>query len=160
MNINITFFGQVLTFLVFVFFTMYVVLPILKDSLEKRRKFIADGLQAAEEGRCLLKESSLSCIEKVENTKKKCFEMLENAKKEASSIVTAAVESASLERDLILQSGRKKLDKEVMAIKIDLQKKIGDLVLLGTEKLLQRCLTEKDHIALLNLCRKDDFKIF
>lgn len=160
MNINATILGQALTFFVFVFFTMYVVWPILKDSLEKRRKSIAEGLQAAEDGRRSLKESSILCAEKIENTRKKCNEMLENANKEAVSIISTATTNASFNCEQILQSERKKLDKEILLAKVELQKKVSDLVILGIEKLLQRSLTEKDHSVLLNISKKDDFKEF
>ena len=159
MSINITLVGQMITFLVFVFFTMYVVWPVLENSLEKRRKFIIDGLQAAEEGHRFLKESSKLCAEEVVSTKTKCNEMLESAKKEAFCIRSAAVESASSECELILQSGRTKLNKEIILVKIELQKKLGDLILLGTEKLLQRSLIDKDHAALFVMCNKEEFKL-
>ena len=50
MNINLTLIGQLLSFVVFVWFTMkYVWTPIM-GALEERRKKIADGLAAGERG--------------------------------------------------------------------------------------------------------------
>lgn len=160
MNINMTIIGQMLTFIVFILFTMYVVWPVLNDSLEKRRKSIEDGLRAAEDGKRALEESSFLCNEKIEITKKKCDELLENAKNEASNIISSAIESASAERDLILQAGNQKLEKEIILAKNELQKNVSSLILLCTEKLLQRCVTEEDQIFLLNICKTTDIDKF
>ena len=50
MSINATLIGQMITFALLVWFTMKYVWPPLFDSLEERKKKIADGLAAAERG--------------------------------------------------------------------------------------------------------------
>ena len=50
MDLNITLIGQMITFAVFVWFTMKFVWPPLMSVMEERRKQVADGLAAAERG--------------------------------------------------------------------------------------------------------------
>ena len=50
MNINLTLIGQLLSFAVFVWFTMKFVWTPIMGALDTRRKEIADGLAAAEHG--------------------------------------------------------------------------------------------------------------
>ena len=50
MNINLTLFGQLLSFVVFVWFTMKFVWTPIVAALEERKGKIADGLAAAERG--------------------------------------------------------------------------------------------------------------
>ena len=50
MSINATLIGQMITFALLVWFTMKYIWPPLFDSLEERKKKIADGLAAAEKG--------------------------------------------------------------------------------------------------------------
>ena len=50
MNINLTLFGQAITFAIFVWFTMRFVWPPLTAAMQERQQKIADGLQAAEQG--------------------------------------------------------------------------------------------------------------
>ena len=48
MNINLTLFGQMVTFAFFVWFCMKFVWPIIIEAMEERQKKIADGLDAAD----------------------------------------------------------------------------------------------------------------
>ena len=50
MNINATMIGQMITFVIFVWFCMKFVWPPIMHALDERRKKIADGLAAAERG--------------------------------------------------------------------------------------------------------------
>ena len=48
MNINLTLFGQMVTFAFFVWFCMKYVWPVILQAMEERQKTIADGLDAAD----------------------------------------------------------------------------------------------------------------
>ena len=48
MNINLTLFGQMVTFAFFVWFCMKFVWPVIIEAMEERQKKIADGLDAAD----------------------------------------------------------------------------------------------------------------
>ena len=48
MNINLTLFGQMVTFAFFVWFCMKFVWPIILQAMEERQQKIADGLDAAD----------------------------------------------------------------------------------------------------------------
>ena len=50
MDINITLFGQMIAFLIFVGLTVKFIWPPMIKALHDRRKKIADGLAAAEKG--------------------------------------------------------------------------------------------------------------
>ena len=50
MNINLTLFGQMVSFALFVWFTMKFIWPPIVKALEDRKKKIAEGLAAAERG--------------------------------------------------------------------------------------------------------------
>ncbi len=48
MNINATLIGQSLSFLVFVWFCMKFIWPVIRGAMEEREQKIAEGLQAAD----------------------------------------------------------------------------------------------------------------
>ena len=50
MSINATLVGQMITFALLVWFTMKYIWPPLLDALDERKKKIAEGLAAAEQG--------------------------------------------------------------------------------------------------------------
>ena len=58
MNFNFTLVGQLLAFILFVWFCMKYVWPPMLKILEEREKEIADGLNAASEGRRELEEAN------------------------------------------------------------------------------------------------------
>ena len=85
MNFNFTLVGQLLAFILFVWFCMKYVWPPMLKILEEREKEIADGLNAASEGRRELEEA---------NARKE--EILGEAKKEAADLVGQANQRLSL----------------------------------------------------------------
>ena len=74
MNFNYTLIGQLLAFILFVWFCMRFIWPQLLSVLEQREKEIADGLNAASEGKGELEEAGV-----------KKEEILKGAKKEAAA---------------------------------------------------------------------------
>ena len=51
MDLNLTLIGQMITFALFVWFTMKFVWPPITKAMEDRQQQIADGLAAAEQGK-------------------------------------------------------------------------------------------------------------
>ncbi len=79
MDINATLIGQMITFAVFVIFTMKYVWPNVMKAMQNREKQIADGLAAGERG-----EHSL------ELARQKAVEILHEAKANANHIIDQA----------------------------------------------------------------------
>ena len=71
MNFNFTLVGQLLAFILFVWFCMKYVWPPMLKILEEREKEIADGLNAASEGRRELEEASVEKKRFLEKQKRK-----------------------------------------------------------------------------------------
>ena len=72
MNINLTLFGQMVTFAFFVWFCMKFVWPVIIEAMEERQKKIADGLDAA--------DRALRDLELAQN---KATDQMKEAKQEA-----------------------------------------------------------------------------
>ena len=79
MNFNYTLIGQLLAFILFVWFCMKYVWPPMLQILEEREKEISDGLDAASKGKRELEEAE---------TKKS--EVMGAAKKEAAELINQA----------------------------------------------------------------------
>ena len=58
MNINATFFAELLAFCIFVFITYRYIWPSMENLLEDRRKEISDGLEAASQSQRKLEEAN------------------------------------------------------------------------------------------------------
>ena len=81
MNINFTLIGQLITFIVFVWFCkQYVWAPII-NALAERRTTIADGLAAADKGQAAQAEGEIQAGKLVEDAKGQATEILNKAEK-------------------------------------------------------------------------------
>lgn len=149
MNLNATLFGQMITFAIFVWFTMSKVWPLLNAQLEARKKFIADGLAAAEKGQSILASAEEMAANKIHEAKVQCAKLLENADAEAVIILENARQAARAERDDIVAAAQVTIDREVIKAKSDLQDKVADLAILGAEKILQRNINVEDNKRIL-----------
>lgn len=155
MDINATLFGQMITFAIFVWFTMKVVWPILEQQLEERKKRIADGLVAAEKGHQLLKDAEKEIKERLVETKNHAEQIIAEAERQSLEIIEEARQQALKEREDIVNSGNAEVAQAIHKAKSDLQKQLAGLVISGAEKIIKRSVNENDHQELLADLIKD-----
>lgn len=151
MDINATLIGQMITFALFVWFTMHFVWPVLEKMLKERREKIAEGLAAAERGHKELEISQKYAIQHIHEARSKAIEEIEKAKKYASTLIEEAKMEANREKEQIISSGYAEVEQQRRVVRDQLQKEIVDLAIASTEKLLGRTMTEIDHKALIEV---------
>lgn len=150
MNINLTLIGQLITFIVFVWFCkQYVWTPII-NALAERRTTIADGLAAADKGQAAQAEGEVQAGILVEEAKGQAAEILSKAEKRGSDIVSEAKTEAGDEGDRILVAARAEIDTEVSKAKEGLRAQVSELAIAGAQQILKREVDEKAHANLLN----------
>ena len=150
MNINLTLIGQLITFIVFVWFCkQYVWTPII-NALAERRETIADGLAAADKGQAAQAEGEILAGKVVEEAKGQAAEILNKAEKRGSEIVSEAKNEAGDEGDRILVAARAEIDTEVSKAKESLRAQVSELAIAGAQQILKREVDEKAHADLLN----------
>ncbi len=150
MDINATLLGQMVTFAIFVFFTLKVVWPIIQQTMEERKKKILEGLDAGKRGHELLKQAEEKSEKYLTEAKEKYNNVIGNANKQANKILEDAKNNALIERDEIIISGRRQIEQEVNKVKIELQKQMAELVITSAEKVLGKSINEADHSVILN----------
>jgi len=145
MNINLTLIGQLVTFVVFVWFTMkYVWTPIM-GALEARRKEIADGLAAAERGQHEQELAQERAKEALHEAKQQAAEIVNQAHKRANEIVDEAKTDAKAEGDRILTAAQAEIEQELNRSREALREKVAILVISGAEKILQKEINADAH---------------
>ena len=154
MLLNATLIGQMITFAIFVWFTMRFIWPLLIAQLNERRKRIADGLAAGEEGRKILANAEEEAQAKIKEAKQQCNKLLLDADIEVTRILEAARVQARKERDDIIAAGNAEINMQLNKAKTNLQKEVADLVVLGAEKILERSINPDDHREILNKLAK------
>ena len=145
MNINITLFGQMITFAIFVFVTMKFIWPNLNKALEDREHKIMQGLQSAEKGQQKLKMAEDFVKRKEAETKLHCAQLLMEAKHQAEKILESAIIQANDKKKEIIASGNAELEKKHFKLVQDLKRQLATLITLGAEKILDTHLDEAEH---------------
>ncbi len=155
MNINLTLIGQLLSFMVFVWFTMkYVWTPIM-GALETRKKEIAAGLAAAERGQHeqeLAKERAKGVLHEA---KSQAAEIVSQAQKRASEIVDEAKTNARGEGERILVAAQAEIEQEANRAREHLREKVGELAIAGAEKILRKEINAETHKDIVEALAKE-----
>jgi F-type H+-transporting ATPase subunit b len=155
MNINLTLIGQLLTFVVFVWFTMkYVWTPIM-GALEERRKAIADGLAAGERGQHEQELAKQRAKEVLKDAKGQASDILAQAQKRAAEIVDEAKGNARLEGDRILAAAKAEIEQEANRAREHLREKVAELAVAGAEKILRKEINAAAHQDIVNSLAKE-----
>lgn len=154
MNINETLIGQMITFALFVWFTMKFVWPLLEKTMQERKEKIAEGLAAAERGHKELELAKDIAVREIRDAKIKAEESIDRARKQAVDIVEEARREANRQREHIVEMGNAEVEQQRRIAENKLKKDLVELVVKGTEKLLKRNIDSKDQITLLDLGTK------
>ena len=104
MGLNATLFGQIFTFLVFVWFTKKFVWPPVMQAMDERRQKIADGLAAADRGQRELLEADAKAGEVLKEARQQAAGIVEQAGKRGSEIVEEAKVNARAEGERLVSA--------------------------------------------------------
>lgn len=127
-----------ITFAIFVWFTMRYVWPPIIKAIEERQKKIADGLAAAEKAHNDLSLSKKKIVEELKRAKKDANAIIDNATKKATLIIEESKEQAKEEGQRIILAAKKEVGHEVSQAKQALQKEISKIVIIGVEKIIEK----------------------
>lgn len=152
MNFNLTLIGQMISFGVFVWFTMtYVWSPIMK-ALQDRKAKIAEGLAAAERGHQEKAQGEQRAQETLKEAKAQAAEILGQANKRASEIVEEAKTDARSEGQRLLLSAQAEIEHETNRAREELRQKVATLAVAAAEKILKKEIDARAHQGIV-----DDF---
>ena len=145
MNINATLLGQMITFGLFVWFTMRFVWPLLEQALKQRHQKIAEGLQAAEHGHTELALAKKMVVKEIREARAKAADIVDHAHKQATLILEAARKEAVQEREQIVASGHLEIEQQSRLVRDQLRSDSVQYAVLMAEKLLGRVMNEADQ---------------
>ncbi len=138
MNINATLLGQLISFIIFVWFCMKYIWPPLTKALQDRQKRIADGLAAAERGAQDKKLAQERAKQEMREAKVQAQEIIAQANKRAGAIVEESKDDARVEGERLLTAARAEIDQETNRAREQLRGQVAKLSIAGAEKILQR----------------------
>lgn len=150
MNINATLIVEMLTFLLFVWFTMAVVWPPMVRALEKRRNQIAEGIASADAGRQSLDVAKKEGEKIVAEARANAAGILRQAEDRAQVVIDQAVGEGKRQADLIVAQARQELDVQLKAAKRELYNEIAGLALKAAGQVVHESLDDEKHHQMVN----------
>jgi F-type H+-transporting ATPase subunit b len=144
-SINATLIGQIITFALLVWFTMKYIWPPLFNSLEERKKKIADGLAAAEKGHeeMLLAEKKAKGL--LKTAKDQSSDIVSLAQRQANEIVEESKNTAKKEGDRLILAAKAQIDQEIQQSKESLRKEVAALAVSAAEQILVAEIDKTKH---------------
>ncbi len=154
MSINATLIGQMITFALLVWFTMKYIWPPLFDSLEERKKKIADGLAAAEKGHEEMHLAEKKAKGVIKEAKAQSSEIVSLAQKRANELVEASKDTAKKEGERLILVAKAQIEQEKQQAKESLRKEVSALALRAAEQILSAEIDKTKHQDILGKISK------
>jgi F-type H+-transporting ATPase subunit b len=148
-NINATIIGQIVWFLLFLWFVKAVVWPFMNRMIEERQKTIADGLAAAEQGKRALELSSRQAEQDLASARERAGEILAQAERRAAQMIEEAKNAAKEEGNREKAAAQAEIEQQVARARETLREQVAALAVAGAEKILRREVNAQTHAQLL-----------
>lgn len=155
MDINATFIGQIIVFVILLWFIYKVVTPMLAGPIGERQKKIADGLAAAEKGQKDLEEAQGRVDSLVREARERARTVEDQAARRANEAIEAAKQTAQAEGARIVAAARVEVGNEAQRARDGLSRDVGALVVKATSQLLGREVDANAHAQLLDQLAND-----
>lgn len=150
MNINLTLVGQMITFILFVWFTKRFVWPPIIKALNERQEKIADGLAAAERGHVELERAQEAYTQTIKDSQEKASKIILESQKQADHMIDMARQKAHEEGQRIIDQAHHEIEHMVQEAKELLRTKFSEMVVVGAEKVLEKSIDPASHRHMLD----------
>lgn len=150
MEPNLTFVGQLISFVLFVLFCMKYVWPPLTQIMRDRQKTIAEGLEKAAAAEKQLEQANDAASGEIEEAKKQAAELIAQARNRGGQIVEEAKQKAVEESDRIIQAAQSEIEQEKNRAREELRGRVSELAMEGAEKILETSVDRAVHQEMLN----------
>ncbi len=150
MNFNMTLLGQTIAMVVFVWFCMKYIWPVLMSAIEQRQTEIADGLAAAEKGKASLADAESEAAKILGEARQQAKGILDQAQSRANEIVESARGEGEAEKKRQLEGARAEIEVEVNRARDELRGQVAAIAMAGAEQILSREISTETHRELLD----------
>ena len=137
MDINVTLIGQMITFMIFVIFTMKFVCPPLRKAMDKRKNKIQEGLLATEKAKQDLEIANRKINKMLQDAKDQSTKIIEQANVSASHIIEESKERARIEAQNIRNTVNDEVKVQYQLMKQSLRSEVVRLAILSAEKIIK-----------------------
>ena len=155
MNVNATFFAELIAFCIFIFITYRYLWPSFSSLLDARQEEIAGGLEAASQSQRKLEEANEESRKLVEDAKSEASNLINLAGTRGDQIVDEAKNQAIEEQKKIKASAEADIEQNIIKAKEGLKQEVAALVISGAEKILNKEIDEKSNKEIVDALIKE-----
>jgi F-type H+-transporting ATPase subunit b len=149
-SFNLTLIGQTIAMIVFVWFCMKYIWPVIMNAIEARQIEIADGLAAAEKGQASLAAAESESAKIINEARQQAKTILDQASTRANEIVDAAKGDGEAEKKRLLDGAKAEIEVEVNRARDELRGQVAAIAMAGAEQVLAREIGTEAHRELLD----------
>lgn len=150
MNLNATFFAQMVVFFILWWVVAKFIWPPLVKALDERAKKIADGLAAAEKGKAELELANKRVDVAMAEARTEGAQRVADAEKRAQMVADEIKQNAQAEAARIITQAKADADQQVTKAREQLRDQVAVLAVKGAEQILKREVNAQVHADLLN----------
>ncbi|WP_042883557.1 F0F1 ATP synthase subunit B [Cupriavidus necator] len=150
MNLNATFFAQMVVFFILWWVVAKFIWPPLVKALDERATKIADGLAAAEKGKAELELANKRVDQALAEARTEGAQRVADAEKRAQLTADEIKQHAQAEAARIIAQAKAEADQQVTRARESLRDQVAVLAVKGAEQILKREVNAQVHADLLN----------
>jgi F-type H+-transporting ATPase subunit b len=155
MNITATLFGQMITFVIFVWFIKAYLWEPLTQAMEDRTNKISEGLASAELGEKRIEEANIEYNQIVEGAKQKASDVISMAQQQSELMIDDAKSTSKKEADKIISLSNQQITQDVNIAKDQLRNDISRIAIECAEKIIKAEINEEKHKAIFDDALKE-----
>ena len=155
MNITATLFGQMITFVIFVWFIKAYLWEPLTQAMEDRTNKISEGLASAELGEKRIEEANIEYKKIVDDAKLKASDVIAMAQQQSGLMIDDAKATSKKEADKIISLADQQLAQDVNIAKEQLKNDISRIAIECAEKIIKAEINEEKHKAIFDDALKE-----
>ena len=155
MDFNATFIGQIVVFLILLWFIGKFVVPPLSAAVSERQKKIAEGLAAADRGQKDLDEAKARAEDLIREARDRANQIVDQASRRSNEIVEAAKQTASAEGQRLVAAAKQQIELDTTRAREELRRDVAKLTVATASKLLGREIDPARHADILQALASD-----
>ncbi|RZI40755.1 F0F1 ATP synthase subunit B [Herbaspirillum sp. HC18] len=149
MNLNATFFAQLVVFAILAWFAAKFVWPPLMRALDERAAKVAESLAAAERGKLEMTEAAKRVQKQLDAAREEGNKRIAEAEQRAQTILEEAGRIADQESARILNAARAEADQMAGRAWAELRAQVAAVAVMGAEEILKREIDRAGHAKML-----------
>jgi F-type H+-transporting ATPase subunit b len=123
--------------------------PRIAEALDKRRKAIAESIDAAERTRQEADQLLSEYRERLREAREQADEIVARARKASDRVADEAKSEAKKTREEMMEQTRRDIEQETRRAIDEIRREVADLTVMATEKVTRKSLDDEDHRRLI-----------